>query len=410
MKRKIVMVLSACMVFAAAQGCASRPQDAGAGTETPQEGGAEMREGPEVYSVDIEYDPEDYVTLGDYMGVEVSLNEAEYQVADEDVEDYADQMLLYSNPYVADESRTVVEADSIVEADYVGKKDGEPFDGGSAEKQIIDVANNSSPITGTGYIAGFTDGLVGAKVGETVDCEVTFPDDYQSEELKGQKVVFTFTVHSVGSLLTRESLTDEYVQEKFQLENVDAFIAETRGYLEEQAKAARESALREKVIQKVSDTCGVSSLPEGLLDARIDEYISLYKKRNCPEGTDFGEYLQTNYNMTEDEFYEQNKTNIETSITQELIFEAIAKKEGLAFEQDEYDQYIASIVSNGGFESADALYENYGEDKDYGRKYFEKVYLVNKSCNYVMENAKVTQELSSGEGAETGTDTEAVAE
>lgn len=94
MKRKTVIILCACMVFAAAQGCASQPQDAGSGTETLQEGGTEMQEGPGVASVDIAYNAEDYVTLGDYMGVEVSLNEAEYQVTDEDVGAYADQMIF----------------------------------------------------------------------------------------------------------------------------------------------------------------------------------------------------------------------------------------------------------------------------------------------------------------------------
>lgn len=390
MKRRTVMMLAACMALAMAAGCGSQPQGGETDTEALTEGGTEAGapESGSVASVDIEYQAEDYVTLGDYMGLDVSLNEADYQVTDADVESYADQMILYSNPYVADESRTVVEADDIVDADYVGKKDGEPFDGGSAENQIIDVAKNAS-VAGNGYIEGFTDGLIGAKVGESVDCEVTFPEDYGSEELKGQKVVFTFTVNSVGSLVTRETLTDEFVKENLEADSVEAFYADLRGYLEQNAKTKRESDVRAAVIQAVTETCSVSSLPDGLLDARVDEYVALFKKRYYPEGTDFAEFLQTNYNVTEEEFYSQNQEGLKTSLTQELIFEAIAKKENLKFDQDEYDQYIANIVSNGGYGSEDALYESYGKDREYGKKYFEKVYIVNKACNLVMENANV---------------------
>lgn len=393
MKRKSVIILGACMTLAMAAGCGDQPQDAGTDTEALMEGQTEagMQEGGGVASVDIEYQAEDYVTLGDYMGIDVSLNEADYQVTEEDVNSYADQMILYSNPYVADESRTVVEKDDIVDADYVGKKDGEAFDGGSAENQIIDVAKNAS-VTGSGYIEGFTDGLIGAKVGESVDCEVTFPENYGSEELKGQTVVFTFTVNSVGSLVTRETLTDEYVREKLEMDSVEAFYADIRGYLEESAQSKRESDIRTAVIQAVTETCSVSSLPEGVLDARVDEYVDLFQERYCPEGTDFAEFLQTNYNVTEDEFYSQNRESLETSLTQELIFEAIAKKENLEFDQDGYDQYISDIVSGGGYESENTLYESYGKDMEYGKKYFEKIYMVNKSCNMIMENANVNYE------------------
>lgn len=404
MKRKTLIILAACAALATAAGCGSRPNEPEENTEslpdgTEAGGVTNAGSGEEaIKRADIEYNPEDYVTLGEYMGLAVTLNEADYQVTEEDVNSYADQMILYSDPYVADEAKTVVEKDDVVDVSYVGKKDGEPFEGGSAENQIVDVAKNASATAGTGYIEGFTDGLVGAKVGESVDCEMTFPEDYDSEELKGQKVVFTFTVNSIGSLVTRETLTDEFVKEKLELDSVEAFYADLRSYLEESAKAKKESDLRTAVIQKVTETCPVSSLPEGLLDARTDEYVALFQKQYCPEGTDFSEFLQKNYNVSKDEFYAQNRSNMETSITQELIFEAIAKKENLQFDETEYDQYISNIVSGGGFASKDALYENYGFDKEDGKQYFENVYMVNKACSLVVENADVTYESSSETG------------
>ena len=138
MKKKLVLVLMLCMGLAFSAGCADTKDQAQADTEELKEAGTETPDAAK--RATIEYNAEDYVTLGDYKGLKISLNEADYQFTDEDVNSYADQMIAYTKPFVPDETKTEVGANDIVNVDYVGKKDGEPFDGGSAQDQYIDVA------------------------------------------------------------------------------------------------------------------------------------------------------------------------------------------------------------------------------------------------------------------------------
>lgn len=388
MKKKLVLVLMLCMGLAFSAGCADTKDQAQADTEELKEAGTET---PDAAKRDtIEYNAEDYVTLGDYKGLKISLNEADYQFTDEDVNSYADQMIAYTKPFVPDETKTQVGANDIVNVDYVGKKDGEPFDGGSAQDQYIDVANNCSAAGGGGYIEGFTAGLVGAKVGESVDCAVTFPEDYQAEDLKGQEAVFTFTVKSVVKKVTRDMLDDSYVKDNFQVENVDEFYQNIRLGLEQDMQSKKDSAIRSAVIEKVMENCKVNSLPEGLLESRLDDYMQLFENQYCSEDVKLEDFLRTNYNMSVDEFYEENKKYMETNLNQELVFETISKKENLEFDQEEYDGYVNQIVSSGRYASVDALYESYGADKAAGEEYFKKIYMVNKACNLAVEQSDVS--------------------
>ena len=401
MKKKAVVLLL-CMVMALSYGCGSKDNSNGAeSTESVVEG---TETG--IASVDIQYDVDDYVKLGDYKNIEVTLNEEDYLVNDETVNTYADQMISYYKPYVEDETKTVVEAGDVVDVDYVGKKDGEAFEGGSAENQLIDTSSNTNATSYSAYIEGFSDGLVGAKVGDTIDSEVTFPEDYQSEELKGQTVTFTFTINSIQKKVTRDMLDDAFVSENFQAENVDEFYSNIHTVLEQQAESAKQSDIRNAVIDQVTEDATVEEFPEGLLEARVEEYIEGFTNSYCTDGTTLADYLETNYNTTEEDFRNQTTEYMKETLKQELVFEAVAKAEKLEFDQDEFDQYITNLVSNGGFGTEDALFEMYGPTKEAGEKYLKKIYLSNKACTSLAESAKVTYTAAeSTEAVAEGTET-----
>lgn len=405
MKRRITAILIACMAMTAAAGCGNKQENAQTDTEVPAE--TDTQEGTSVSSLDITYDVMDYVTLGDYMNVEVRLNEGDYQITEEAVNSYVDQMIAGVKPYVPDESKTVVEKGDVVDVNYVGKKDGVAFDGGSAENQLIDTEANASATMGTGYIEGFSDGLIGAKVGDTVDSEVTFPEEYGNEELNGQKVTFTFTINSICKAVTRETMDDAYAVENFQVENAAEVYTTANTELEQQMNTKKESDIRTAVIEAVSKVCTVNSLPEGVVDARLEEYIESFRSYYCADGTDLNEFLQSSQGITEEEFRTQNRTYLEENLKQEMIFEAIAENEKVEFDQEGYDTYISNIVANG-YESEDALYESLGSTKEAGENYFHKVYLENKACDMIAKQAKVTYTKET-EGTETAGGTEAEA-
>lgn len=399
MKRKTTALLTICMITALAAGCGNSKNNSTDGTESVEAG---TENGFVTASADITYNVDDYVKLGDYMDVAVTLNEADYQVTDDDVNNYADQMIAYYKPFLPDDSHTVVEADDFVDVDYVGKKDGEAFDGGSAEGQIIDVAGNCDATSGNGYIEGFSEGLIGASVGDTVDHEVTFPDDYSNEDLKGQTVTFTFTINAIDRKVTRDMIDDSYVKDNFDSDSVDDFYSDIRTVLNQQAENGKETDIRSKVVDAVMDKCSVE-LPDGLLDARLEEYIDGFTKQNCTNGITLADYLQQNYNTNEDDFRKQCRTYMEDNLKQELVFEAIVNKENIQFDEDKFNDYISMVVKNGGFDSEDTLYETYGTDKEAGKAYLQKIYLQSEACSKIADQADVTYETET----ETVADTEA---
>lgn len=383
-KRAVVLLL--CMAMSFAAGCGSNQQDTAEGTEAVESLEAESGTETKVAAYDIE----DYVELAeDYRDVEVTIDESAYEVTDEKVDAYAEQIITYYKPYVEDASKTVVEKGDVVDVDYVGKLNGEAFEGGSAQSQLIDTGSNTSATMGTGYIEGFSDGLIGAKLGETVDSEVTFPEDYHEESLKGKKVTFTFTINAINEKMTLDKVDDAFVKENLQVENVEEFFAMVREDVTNQMALQRETEIRNKVLQAVTNKCTVAVFPEGMLETRVEEYIAEFEAQYVTEGSTLEEFLQNYYGNTLEEFTTDCQTYVSEILAQELVFEAIVKKENIEFVQEEFDQYVEAVVSNGGYESAEAVYEKYGSDVESGEEYLRKLYLQNKACGSIAEQAKI---------------------
>lgn len=402
MKKKVMALFMCAGLSVMFSACGSKDAKT-EGTESVNESSTEM-----VYSSDIKYKAKDYVELGEYMNVEVVLNTADYVVDDAAVNDYADKMIDYTKPYVADPSKTVVEKGDVVDVDYVGKLNGEAFEGGSATAQMIDTGNNTNASAGSGFIEGFSDGLVGATVGTTVDSEVTFPEDYGVDTLNGQKVVFTFTVNSINQKMTRENMDDAFVKENFQKDTVQAFYDEIRAYLENKSESDKQNDIRSAVIDEVTKQSKVEKYPEGLLEAKVEEYVGNMVKQYCTDGTTLNDYLSKNYGTTEEAFRTDITKVMEENLKQELVFEAIADKEKIKFDEEGFKTYMQGLIQNGGYESEDAIYEMYGSSKESGKEYLKKIYRENLACGLVAEKAKVTYNEAEPQATESlGTETPA---
>lgn len=341
-------------------------------------------------SADISYDVKDYVQLGDYEGIEVQLTD-DYTVDQQLIDGTVESLIARTAPCVKDATQTVVAADSIVNVDYVGKKDGEAFDGGTASDVTLNVGTNSDVSTGSSYIEGFSSGLVGAKVGDTIDCPVTFPENYGAADLAGQQVVFTFTVNYIGTPVTKDTLTDEYVSENFQADSVADFLRTVEDYVNQTAEYSRENDIRNQVMEQVVENATVDKVPQDVLDLRVQEYTDQFEKTYCAEGTTLEDYLKTNYNMTVDQFTKQITGEIRENLVTELVFEAIADKENIRFDQEDFDEFCDSLMKANEFDSREKLYEAYAPTHKAGEKYLKKIYLSNKACDYCVEKAVVKE-------------------
>jgi len=263
------------------------------------------------------------VTLGQYKGVEVKIPD-ENSVTDEELKAFANENILTGKKiYSKDETKTQVEADSIVNVNYQGLLDGAAFQGGTAEDVTIDVKNNSDAVRGSGYITGFTSGLVGAKVGDTVDCPVTFPENYHSAELAGKPVIFRFKVNYICKKVTFDTVDDAFVKENFGLEKASDFREYVKNEYITYVIQNKDSLTRKLVIDKVIAN---ATFKDGLSEDKETEYVFL----------------------------------------------AVCDKEKLALDQSGYDAYLSNYMSAYGFTDKDEFLKTLGDEtvlKDYYMAY-----------------------------------------
>ncbi len=377
MKKKVVALLLVAAMAAVLGACG---KDETKQTSVETEASAEAESGTVQFQASqIEYNVADYVTLADYNNIQVEVDD-NYTVSDDDVRTYAESMIA-SYPAYKDSDKSTVEDGDTVKIDFVGKIDDEEFDGGSGEDYPLTIGSGS-------FIDGFESGLIGATVGETVSLDLTFPETYQNNpDLAGQPVTFDVTVNKIVEKqdMTYEDMTDDYVSENFQIDTVDDFLAQIREYLESSAESSKQQAVQEAVLEKLEEGSEVT-IPDGLLDARVADYKTMFET-----------YCQTNYGMSAEEYVEQYQgetieeyyaevvTNLEESIKQELILEAIAEKEGLKIDESGYKDFIESYMSYYGYtDEADFYDSNGGED------YVRKSYLENMALTNVCENVQVS--------------------
>lgn len=341
MKRKklFALVLAAVTAASLLASCGSKKSDNADSSDTSADSSqidTASDSGEDLEMTETAKKAAELVTLGEYKGVEVNFPDAE-SVDEDTLKAFCDSNLLTGEDgFYRDDTKTTVAEDDIVNIDYQGLKDGVAFDGGTASDVYVDVAGNSDAVQGTGYIDGFTSGLVGAAVGSTVDSNVTFPDDYGATDLAGQAVVFRFTVNYICTKLTYDTLTDAIVQEKFGCADLNDFKT---NYLKEQYaqyfKDHETDLKQEVVINKVTGNATV--------DDSVDE-----------------------------------------NAREEYVFLAVAVKEGLTIDSEGYDQYVSMMMSQLGVTDKDTLYTNMG-----GQETIKDYYLASKALQWCMDNAVV---------------------
>ena len=360
-------------------------------TEAGTEAGSEtMRSG----QFDIDY-AKQVTKLADYSGVAITVSN-DYEINDTAKQTYLTNVL---QSYGADAYKQVTDRDTVADGDYVkvdytGYKDGTAFDGGSATDVLLDVTNNSQ-VGGSSFIDGFTKPIIGAKVGDKVKGDVTFPEDYGNDDLNGQTVTFEYTVKGIYSAdpVALADMTDEQVNTVFGKAGVTT-NAQLSTQIEKDLNKQLYSAEVNKVKSYMIENSTVE-IPDEYLQARLNEYIASFTKENVKDGQTLKKYLKSNYNMTVDQATEKWKENLTDQIKTEFIFGLIAEKENIKMDDDTFNSYVDYIVSasNGQFSKASEVYKYFGSGhKDEGKAYLKNQYLVNKAIDKVTEKANVTFE------------------
>ena len=355
-------------------------------SETGSESESESETETEFNVADLpEYDASEYVTLGEYKDLTVEV--APVEVTDEQVMDK-----------IASETKQTltegtVESGDTVNIDYVGKIDGEEFDGGSAEGYDLEIGSCT-------FIDGFEDGIIGMQVGDTKDLELKFPEDYHSTDLAGKDVVFTVTVNSISRV---PELTDEVADSVVEGMTAEAYQESVRQDLEDQAKGSQKTEAEQKLLQAVYENATIDGYPEENLQYTIKRATDYYEWLASMYGMSLDDYLK-NYGMTQDEFNEQIQPVAEEALGEEMTLLAIAKEENIEVSDEEYEDGLARYAEAQGMDDPSKLEEAYGEN------YIKNSLLQEKVLDFLYENATIEEVAETEAESESESETEAASE
>lgn len=333
-------------------------------------------------------------TVSEYRGVKINV--AAPEVTDDEV-DQKIQTNLNQNPNEVEVDRAAAEGD-IVNIDYKGTKDGEAFDGGTAEGQDLTLGSGS-------MIDGFEDGLIGTKKGETKTLDLTFPEDYREESLAGQAVQFEVTVNSVKEKQDAV-LDDAFVQRTSDYQTVDEYKAGIRADLLAQKQKTADQEMEQDVLQDVIDNSEFKFSRNGL-SVRYNQMLKQYTNQAKMYGMTLSQMAQAN-GMDEAGFKEYIYSSVKEAAKQEIVVKDIAAKEGLDNITDEDTEAFAQ--ANG--MTKDTLVSLYGEDTVKEQVLQDKVlrFLASNADNEAENPAKLSEREVTVTATETAAEETSAAE
>lgn len=379
----VAMSLCACGGKDKAEDAANTTETAATEEDQTQESEVKVSDRPDYVGFE-DLVIEDYVTLPEYASMTVQAEKPE--VTDEVIENYINRNILTTYPVT---DRAVAQGDAVT-IDYVGKKDGVAFDGGTAEGYVLNIGSGN-------FIEGFEDGLVGVMPGETVDLNLTFPENYHAEELAGADVIFTVTVHDIQESTDYENVTQEqlalmengYTSKEDIWENAEKEV-------EESAEATYQSNITDAIIEKLMAESTFTSVPEYLVEEELQNY-NTYMETICMNyyGCDVETFVTSFYGISMDEYNAEMKQMCEETIKQYLIIEAISRAEGIEVSEAAMKETAAKEAEEYGYESADALLEEVG--KTTYRMYILQDEVMTKLMDMVTVEEAVLEEAQTEE-------------
>ena len=307
------------------------------------------------------------ITLGQYKGLSAQKGDA--TVTDEMVEAEINADRKRNSRFV-DVDREAQEGDTA-NIDFDGYLDGEKFEGGYGEGYRLEIGSHT-------FVPGFEDQIIGMKVGETKDINITFPEDYAAE-LAGKDVVFKVKLNSL-CVAELPELDDDFVQDVSEFETVDEYRADLRKEMEKRAVENVEAAFRSDIIMQACDNMTVD-IPETMMQAKIDELIHSYAANfglTDPKMTT--EEISKMMGLDEEAVNSTIRPAAEYQVKQELLLTAIVEAENIEVTDEELEDYIKGAA------------ETVGATPEQIRKYFGDEYIRNefkkeKATKLVIETA-----------------------
>jgi len=282
--------------------------------------------------------------MGTYKGI--SATKVTHRTLKKDVDAEIEKLRERNSRMVPVEDRAV-KKDDVANIDFEGFCDGVPFAGGKGEGFDLTIGSGQ-------FIPGFEEQIVGKNIGDEFDVNVSFPEEYHAEDLKGKPAVFKVKVNSIQYKEMPE-LDDEFAKDISEFDTLDELKADIRAKLEEQAAKTTQQERENAVIDKLVEETEID-VPECMIDTRIENIIRENNMRMAQQGISFEQYLSY-MGSSVDQFKEMMRPNAEKQVKANLILEAIVKKEAFEITDEMVDDKIKEMAEMYHME-ADKLKEN----------------------------------------------------
>ena len=319
------------------------------------------------------------VTLGQYKGLEAVRKEAK-------VEDYEIEAEINTlrdrNSSIETVDREAKFGDTVV-IDYEGFNEGVAFDGGKGEGYSLEIGSNT-------FIPGFEVQLIGAKAGDDVDVNVTFPTEYHSEELAGKPALFKVKVHEVKEKILPE-LDDEFAKDVSEFDTLEEYKKSIYDKLLEKKTNDSRDAFLDLLLAQIEENMQ-ADINEGMIDERVDRVVEDYAQRLASQGMPFEQYLQM-FGMTLEQFKAQSRPGAEKQIKSELALTKIAELENITVTEEDKDKEYQKMA------------DMYHVELESVKEFFDveiltDSILMTKAADFVIENAVALPEPKEEEKAE----------
>lgn len=285
---------------------------------------------PFIFSAEVAVKPE--VTLGQYKGIEVS--KVEVEVTDEDVNAELDKAREQNSRVVTVDDRAVEDGDMTV-IDFEGFVDGEAFEGGKGEDYSLTIGSHS-------FIDTFEQQLIGKNIGEEVEVNVTFPEEYHAENLKGKAAMFKVVIKEIKKKELPE-LDDDFAQDVSDFDTLAEYKEDVKKTLtdrkEKEAKAKKESEVIEKLVENAQ-----MDIPKAMIDTQVRQMADEFTQRLQMQGLSVQQYFQYT-GLTPERFLADMEPEAERRIKSRLVLEAVVKAENIEVSDAEYEEELNKMAS-----------------------------------------------------------------
>ena len=321
-----------------------------------------------IFTAVVQTKPE--VTLGKYKGIE--LKKVEYNVEEKDIDHEIGHMQERNARLVNVEDRPVEKDDTTV-IDFEGFVDGVAFEGGNAENHELVIGSNT-------FIPGFEDQIIGMKIGEEKDINVTFPEEYFSKDLAGKAAVFKVKLHEIKKKELPE-VDDEFAKDVSEFDTIKELKASIKEKLEEENKNKAKYETEEEAIKTVCDNTEID-IPSGMVETETDNMIKDIEQRLMYQGLNFAQYLQM-MGKTEEDMRNEMKEQAERQVKTKLVLEAIVVAEKIEATEEEIKAKLEEMATM------------YGKDvKELESNASLKAYVAEsakteKAISFIVDNAKI---------------------